>query len=240
MNQLRNLVIEQYAEHYSRINSVTNPTQIPSSTLNSMQLIYGDLIAPLSVGSKVLDLGCGTGFLLYWLSLQPGIIPVGIDSSRTQVEVARQSLPDIEINYGDGLDYLQNHSNEFSGIFCTDVLEHIPGQDLCLKWVQTVQIALQPGGFFFCRVPNAANLTGSYSRYMDLTHERSFTSSSLLQFLEVTGLQNCQIKPIRAAHLSGRIRLVVEQLLHKSIFLICGRGKEQVFTSNVCAVGFKR
>lgn len=240
MSQLRDLMIEQYADHYARINSVANPTQIPLRTLKSMQLMYGDLITPLPAGSKVLDLGCGAGFLLYWLSQQPGIVPVGIDSSVTQVEVARSNLPDIEINCGDGIDYLQKHPNQFSGIFCTDVLEHIPDLDLCLKWVQAAQASLQPGGFFFCRVPNAANLTGCHARYMDLTHERSFTSSSLLQFLEVSGLQNCQIKPIRAAHLTGRLRLLVEKLLHKSIFLICGRGMEQVFTYDICAVGFKK
>lgn len=241
MSQLRDRLIEEYAEHYARVNSTNiDPQAVEPTHFQNMQLMYGPLVASLPLGSKILDLGCGTGFLLNWLSKQPGIVPAGVDSSRSQVEIARQGLPGIEISCRDGLGYLQAHPNTFSGIFCTDLLEHIPGKDLCFEWVEAAASALKPGGFFYCRVPNSANLTGSYSRYEDLTHERSFTSTSLLQLLEASSLQDCRIMPIRAAHLSGRVRLAVEQLLHRKIFLICGRGSERVFTFNVCAVGFKK
>jgi SAM-dependent methyltransferase len=240
MSYLRDRLIEQYAEFYARVNSNIDPRSVKPRYQKTMQLMYGDLVSSLPSGSKVLDLGCGTGFLLNWLSQQPGIVPVGVDSSKSQSEIARRSLPGMEIYCRDGLDFLREHPDTFSGIFCTDLLEHIPGKDLCLEWVEAAASALKSGGFFYCRVPNAANLTGSYSRYMDLTHERSFTSTSLLQLLEASGLQNCRIMPIRTAHLSGRLRLLIEAVLHRTIFLICGRGMERVFTSNVCAVGFKK
>lgn len=239
MSQLRNVLIEQYADNYARLNGNIDPQSVKSRDFKTMQLMYGHLVESLPAGSKVLDLGCGTGFLLNWLDRQPGIVPVGVDASKSQVEVARRGLPGIKIDCQDGLSYLREHPNQFAGIFCTDLLEHIPGKDLCLEWLSAVLSALKSGGFLYCRVPNAANLTGCYSRYIDFTHEIAFTSNSLLQLLEASGFQDCQIEPIRAAHLSGRLRLLVEQLLHRTIFLICGQGRERVFTYNVCAVGLK-
>jgi len=240
MSQRRDLLIERYAEHYKRVSYSIDPHTIDPRHLQSMQLMYGDFVTGLPPGSKVLDLGCGTGFLLNWLSQQPGIVPVGVDSSVTQVEIAMQKLQGIEISCKDGLDYLREHPDTFSGIFCINVLEHIPGKDLCLEWVEAARAALYPGGFFLCSIPNAANLTGSYGRYIDLTHEQSFTTPSILQLLEAGGLQDCRIVPIRSTHLSGRLRLVVEALLHKILFRICGRGLEQVFTKDICAIGFRR
>lgn len=240
MSRLYDTLIEKYAEHYKRINVDVESAKLPVKSFKNMQLMYGDLISQVPRQSKILDVGCGTGLLLSWLAAQKDIVPIGIDSSITQIAIARSRLPEIEILCGDGLDYLRQNPATFAGIFCTDVLEHIPGEDMCLTWVEAAHMALQPGGFFFCRVPNAANLTGTYSRYIDLTHQRSFTSTSLLQLLQAGGLQHCRIVPIRAVHLSGKIRLIVETVLHRVIFSICGRGLERIFTSNVCAVGFRK
>lgn len=241
MSRIRDIAIERYAEHYARVNSNINPiTAISPRQLQGLNLEYGALIASLPAGSKVLDLGCGTGFLLHWLSKQPSIVPYGVDGSASQVAIAHVSLPNIEISCADGLEYLRQHPNTFTAIFCMDVLEHLPSLDLCMEWIQAAQAALVPGGCFFCRVPNGANLTGSYSRYMDLTHERLFTSTSLLQLLELSSLQECAIVPIDSGRLVRRARLAVEHLLHRIIFLICAHPMERVFTSNVCAIGYRK
>ncbi|MES4785713.1 MAG: hypothetical protein C4294_07730, partial [Nitrospiraceae bacterium] len=233
----RELLIQQYVSHYKRVNSGLLP--VPSlQNFADMRLMYGPLIAPLPSGSRVLDVGCGTGMLLSWLARQPGLIPVGVDSSITQTEQARRHLPNTEIVCSDGLSYLREHPRFFAGIWCLDVLEHLPEVDLCLEWVEAAWAALRPGGFFLCRAPNGANLTASYCRYMDLTHERCFTSASLLQLLEAGGFQECRVVPIRTARLTGRLRLALEAVLHRVIFRICGHGLESTFTYNICAVGY--
>jgi len=239
MSRLREIAIDQYIDHYNRVNININSQQVSVRQLNSQTLMFGNLITSQPAGSQILDLGCGTGKLLYWLSQQANIIPVGVDSSITQVATAKIHLPDLEIVCQDGLQYLREHPNTFAGIFCMDVLEHLPTLDSCLEWLEVVQQALRSQGFFVCRVPNAANLTGLHARYMDLTHERLFTSASLLQLLELSGLQQCQIVPIKASHFSGRMRLWLEYWLHRSLFHLCGRGLERVFTYDICAVGVK-
>lgn len=241
MSELYRRVSESYTEHYQRANIRDVTAHVHwTDYARSLDLMFGDLLASLESGSQVLDLGCGTGIFLGWLARQRQVIPVGVDSSPAQVEVAQQNLVGLEIHCQDGLEYLRENPDTFGGIFCFDVLEHLPQLDLCLEWVEAARAALQPGGFLCCRVPNAAHLTASYSRYMDITHARIFTRTSLLQLLEAGGLQDCYTVPIRSARLRGRLRLAVEALVHRAVFRICGNALEDVFTGNVCAVGFRK
>jgi 2-polyprenyl-3-methyl-5-hydroxy-6-metoxy-1,4-benzoquinol methylase len=234
----RDELIHDYARHYERVNEFVDPVLMSPRDLETMTLNYGFLTEPLPSGSKVLDVGCGTGILLRWLKGRGNVVPVGVDLSPTMVGYARSKLPGIEIACADALDYLRGNAGEFDGIFCTDLLEHIPETEGCIAVAAAARAALRPGGFFYCRSPNAASLTGSYGRYMDLTHERAFTSTSLLQLLDAAGFERSRVVPIRAPHVGGRARLAVEAALHRVVFRICGRGMEKVFTSNVCAVGF--
>jgi cyclopropane fatty-acyl-phospholipid synthase-like methyltransferase len=238
MSRLHDDLIANYAEQYARVNVSVDPATAPPRHWKALDLTHGDLIARLPAGSEILDLGCGTGYLLSWLGRHPGIVPVGVDASAGQAALARRFLPDLDIESSEGLDYLRRNAGRFKGIFCTDVLEHLPGDDLRLEWLDAAREALQPGGFFYCRVPNAANLLGARGRYMDLTHDKIFTETSLLQLLEAARFRSCRVVPIRAAHLSGRVRLAAEALLHKMIYRLCGNTLERVFTGNVCAVGF--
>ena len=240
MGRLHDKIIRDYVQHYSRVNRTIDPRGAGAKWLDNMEATYGGLVSSLPTGSRVLDLGCGTGFLLRWLSMHPGIVPVGVDSCPTQVEVAEKSLPDVELVCQDGTEFLRRHQNSFVAIFCTDVLEHIPDQDSCLELVEAAKDSLLPGGFFCCRAPNAASLVGTHSRYLDLTHYRSFTSPSIIQLLAAAGLSDCRIVPIRSGHLTGKVRLLLERIIHKTLFGICGRPMEDHFTSNVCAVGYKK
>jgi 2-polyprenyl-3-methyl-5-hydroxy-6-metoxy-1,4-benzoquinol methylase len=240
MSQLRDQLVTDYAEHFSRLNTSLNAQRMSPRDFRMFDLTFGPVLNASPRPARILDLGCGVGFLLNWLTRQSGVTPVGVDASPTQLEIARQAFPDLEIVVSDGLEYLRSHANSFDGIFCTDVLEHIPGTDNCIEWVQTARAALRPGGFFVCRGPNAANLTGGFSRYIDLTHERIFTEMSILQLLDAGGLASNRVLPIRAGHFGGRVRQQVEHLLHRAIYRICGQGSAREFTYNVCAVGYRK
>lgn len=240
MPQLRERLIEDYAEHYARVNAHIDPRRIDPGLLKYFDANMAPLLQGVPAGSPVLDLGCGTGLMLSWLAARTSLTPHGVDSSTSQTEVARRALPQVEIECTDGLQYLRDRPGYFAAIFCTDVLEHIPGKDLLLQWVETARDALRPGGFFYCRMPNAASLVGGYARYRDLTHEHAFTSTAILQLLEAAGLQDCRVAPIRGFDFSSRARLRIEWWMHKVLFRICGEALEDVFTSNVCALGYRR
>jgi 2-polyprenyl-3-methyl-5-hydroxy-6-metoxy-1,4-benzoquinol methylase len=237
---LRNVLLKQYAAHYSRVNSSSiSKIEINKKNIAAFKAMYGKYLADLPAGSYVLDAGCGTGILINMLLEFPNINAYGVDISESQVEIARKNIPETEIACEDALGYLYKNENKFAGIFCTDVIEHLETKDDCFEFATALYNSLTPDGFCVVRVPNAANLTGGYSRYMDLTHERAFTRTSLIQLMEAAGFQNVQPVPIIAKHLTGKIRLILEKLFHLMIFRVCGRDLEYIFTSNIIVAGRK-
>lgn len=238
MSRLRQRLIDDYAEHYARTNEFVDPRARSASYLAEYSAQFAGALASLPAGSRVLDLGCGTGSFLNWLRLQPGIQACGVDSSRSQIENLQRFLPDVEATCAEGRAYLRAHRAAFAGIYCLDVIEHIPDDEL-LDFLEGIREALVPGGFLFCKVPNAANIFGSYSRYIDMTHERAFTSGSLLQLLSAAGFVRGRNVPVRAARFDRRLRLQIEFLLHRGLYLLTGRGGERHFASNVCALAHR-
>lgn len=239
MSRFREKLLAGYAAHYQRGNaSSVDPRALSQRKRHANDEMFGELVDRLAPGASVLDLGCGTGLLLAWLSSRPGLQVFGVDASAGQVATANACLPHVAVECSDGLKYLEEHEGAFDAIFCFDVLEHVE-REVLLDWVEAARRALKPGGFFLCRVPNAANLTASYVRYIDLTHERCFTVGSLIQLLEAGGFRDLRPVPIRTGHLGGAVRLALESALHRAVFRVCGRGLERVFTNNVMVVGFR-
>jgi 2-polyprenyl-3-methyl-5-hydroxy-6-metoxy-1,4-benzoquinol methylase len=241
MSELRTALRDTYEIHYLRRNEPTDQEGM-AQTFADLDAIYGSLLEPLPQGSEILDLGCGGGHLLRWLSTHSNVVPIGVDSSPGQVELSRSAAKGGQVCLADGLDFLTQNPGRFAGIFCFDVLEHIPDEDLLLQWAVKAKAALKPGGFFVCKVPNAANVLGSYSRYLDLTHVRLFTVSSLLQLLnDAARFDDCRVVPVLSTSWKGRLRLAGERQFHKTIYRITGRHvRNEVYTMNVIMVGLNR
>jgi 2-polyprenyl-3-methyl-5-hydroxy-6-metoxy-1,4-benzoquinol methylase len=201
--------------------------------------MYGSFVDDLPQGSAVVDVGCGAGFLLHWLARTPGLRMIGIDACATQADLARHAAPLAEIVCGDAVGYFDSKIEQYQGVFCMDMLEHLPMEEDCLKLLNSILVSLKPGGFFICRVPNAAHILGSYSRYMDITHHRSFTSHSLRQALGAAGFRSVSLIPTQSSILLGKVRLKFEHVFHRALFLLGGYTMESTFTQNVIAVGFK-
>lgn len=231
---------EAYLDHYARGNVSIEPDKMAASAAANLDATYGQYVNLLPAGSRVLDLGCGTGYFLAWLSKKPGIVPVGVDRSSSMVKTARQFLPNLEIAVSDGLTYLNDHPASFSAIFCCDVMAHLPTPEICLDWAKAARRALIPGGFLICREPNAANLTASHLRYIDITHMRSFTSFSIIQLLETAGLKECRIVPLRCKGLARQLHMKAVTLFHRGLYLFCGNRLERHFQRFISAVGFNR
>ncbi len=239
MSRLRAVLIDRYADHYARGKASAVPQAMAAPLQRQLELTYGAVLAELPRGSRVLDLGCGTGYLLSWLNGHPHINVTGVDSSTSQIAIVREALPALEVRCEEALSYLRRHRGRFEAIFCLDVLEHIPDDQL-LELTEAAGAALVPGGCLVTKVPNAANLTGGQLRYIDLTHERSFTQLSLLQLYNAAGLCECRVVPLRAGDWRGRVRLLCERALHRTLFRICGDAREQVFTRTISMIGYAR
>ncbi len=242
MGRLHDLAIQRYAEHYGRVGGPADPRAVRPYVLRTLERTFGALLADLPEGSPVLDIGCGTGYLLYWLSRHRGIAPVGVDASASQLEVARAALPSAELHLDDAVDFLRARPGCFAGVFCMHVLEHLPDEDQCLALAEAARAALRPGGFLVCAVPNAACLVGGFNRYVDITHHRIFTEYSLFQLLEVAGLRDCRVLRERHGLFLGRVQAAVARALHSMVFLACGcrLPASRVFSRDIQVVGFRK
>ena len=87
----------------------------------------------LNAGENVLDVGCGTGFLLSEMAAMVGETGslVGIDFSQDMLDVAIQrceSLPHVELRQGSAVD-LPLDDGSFDAATCTQTLLYVPDVD---------------------------------------------------------------------------------------------------------------
>lgn len=140
---------------------------------------------------KILDIGCGMGFLLVALNRMGYKNCMGIDISIEQIDVAQGFGLNVS-HVEDSLDFLKNNEESFDVILAFDVIEHIPINDQ-LSFIKAICNALKSDGKFVCTVPNANSILASRWRYGDWTHFCSFTENSLDFLLYNGGFKNITI-----------------------------------------------
>lgn len=141
---------------------------------------------PANRDVRILDLGCGHGAFLYFLS-QAGYRNVsGIDVSPEQVEVAHK-LGIAEARLGHLEDLLCDESDGcIDAVLAMDVLEHLTRDELFYT-LDHIHRVLKRNGICIAHVPNAEGLYGMRIRYGDLTHEQAFTPTSVRQVFRTIG-----------------------------------------------------
>jgi len=113
---------------------------------------------------RVLEIGCGTGFVLNALHAQRRFELVGAEQHIAGLRLARQRLPEVQFVQLDArrLPY----RSEFDAIGAFDVIEHIDEDE---EVMASVHAALRPRGLFVVTVPQHAWL---WSATDDLSHHR--------------------------------------------------------------------
>ncbi len=162
-------------------------------------------------GKKVLDIGCGDGFITAKLGESTGAKMSGVDISKDALRAAKKrgidakfaNLDSGRIPFADGC---------FDAVFCGDVIEHIFDTERLLGEVRRV---LKPDGFMVMSVPNVA---AWYNRiimlfgfipvwvesasvhyvgnpFMDsgMGHVKAFTKRSALQLLALCGFRAVEV-----------------------------------------------
>lgn len=145
---------------------------------NTYGTLLNTIIESIPSSAKILDYGCGSGLLTYFLRKRFESV-IGVDASSQQVNVAKKiGLPVELLSVNDFNAWCESHAQSFDVIFLFDVLEHVPVNsqiDFMRKLVQT----LKTNGYIYIKVPNANSLLAARWRYIDWTHHSSFTECSL-------------------------------------------------------------
>ncbi len=163
-----------------------------ASSAKTFDFHFGEFL-PVERGSPILDVGCGSGALVWWLHSKGYTKAAGVDLSQDQI-AAGQALKIPQL-YNEGLvEHLARCEERYSLVFLRDVIEHIEPASL-LDFLDLVRSALAPGGKLILQTPNGASPTFGRVLYGDFSHERAYTSTSLSQVLLLSGFEGAVFKP---------------------------------------------
>jgi SAM-dependent methyltransferase len=118
---------------------------------------------------RVLDIGCGTGSLVFRLAdALPAATLVGIDVSAANIRAAREQQlarnwggPGTTVHF-DAVDYLEYRSEPFDFVVTDGVLHLIPGETGPL--LEKLAADVRPGGLLVCNMPFDCRYNRVFSR----------------------------------------------------------------------------
>ena len=147
--------------------------------------------------TNVLDLGCGRGEFLELLR-DLGVPGRGIDLSDESVAICRHKELDAE--KADIFEYLENlPEGALDGIFCSQVVEHIP-PDRLPGMIKLAASRLQRNGVIAIETPNPECLAIFATHfYLDPTHQRPVPHPLLAFYLEEFGIGNIEVRRLSPA-----------------------------------------
>jgi 2-polyprenyl-3-methyl-5-hydroxy-6-metoxy-1,4-benzoquinol methylase len=186
----------------------------------------------------VLDIGCGVGYLVFFLKKQGFKEVTAIDMDEKLIEIARSRV-DANFIRGDGMSYLKSNDRQYGVIFLWNVLEHIPKNET-IDFLKIANQRLLGGGVVVIRAPNLTNIFSSGHFYSDFTHQTAFTEHSIRQAAESAGFSKVEfIEQFSVQSFTGKVKAIVNWLLHKSALWLRGGKKSRIFYRNLYVVFYK-
>ncbi|HVX09724.1 MAG TPA: class I SAM-dependent methyltransferase [Pirellulales bacterium] len=137
---------------------------------------YAAVVRRVSSGQRVLDVGCGDGYLMSLLSPLAESV-TGIDPEPAAIALANDKLKDYHncsVNVGSCYD-LEFPDNSFGSVVMADMIEHVDDDDLC---VQEASRVLSPEGTVIVTTPRRRQ-----DRPIGRDHVREYTADELAQLM---------------------------------------------------------
>jgi SAM-dependent methyltransferase len=128
----------------------------------------------------VLEIGCGTGFVLKGLSALPNLRLTGSEIYLQGLRYARQTVPGVAFIQLDATDMPFREDFDVIGAF--DVLEHVADDR---KVIEQVKLALRPGGAFVITVPQYRWMWSRLDEIVE--HKRRYSRAELTGKLREAG-----------------------------------------------------
>ena len=135
---------------------------------------------------RVLDLGCGPGIFLELLK-EASLQATGVDRSEAIVDKARRK--GLDVVHADLFDYLLETREDYDGIFCSHLLEHLPFEKV-VRLIERVVTRLLPGGTLVFVLPNPGSIRlHLFGFWRDPEHIRFYTGNLISSVCQHYGLK---------------------------------------------------
>jgi SAM-dependent methyltransferase len=159
-----------------------------SAELESLKSTYGRYIAELGAKGRLLDVGCGNGFVLEVAQAQGFAEVWGVEPS---ADAIRQAHPDLQGQIKESIFREGLFEDNFFDVICFfQVLDHLPDPLAVLK---SALQALKPGGVILAINHDIealqARLLGSRSPIVDIEHTYLYSKQTQQRLFEAAGLQ---------------------------------------------------
>ena len=160
--------------------------------------------AGISTGSRIADLGCGSGIFTSLLK-KKGLNPVGVDLSPGLIERAKKLYPGTEFIVGD-VEALPFESGSLDAVLLSGIIHHLPDPSKCMREVHRV---LKPGGRFVAFDPNRMNpfmylyrdhSSPFYSAQGVTENERPILASATKKLFEQAGFPEVNVNYLSGMH----------------------------------------
>lgn len=217
----------------------------PAIDLNYRRLL------PERKEAKILDIGCGWGYLLYYLKRKgySDIKGVDLKDQVERIDFIKRNITE-KVEGVDSLeDYLVLHNGEYDLILLKQVIYYFKREDL-LPMMRHVKEALKPGGTLVVEVFNGSLLTSAFIQNVDYQRKLIFTEYSLANLLQNAGFELedlfGMVHPLRK-NLRSIICFFIQKLwvLLLNLIYILERGidpvrRPHIFSKHIIAVAKNR
>lgn len=143
---------------------------------------------------RILDLGCGSG----WLTSVLGMMgeATGVDLSDTAIQEAKSRYPGARFEAGDVLEWRNGSAGEFDIVVSQEVIEHIVEQE---KYISVAYDALCDGGYLILTTPNKRRCHTAGTEYIKLSAEQpieNWLTIGELRKLMISKFQDVQVRTL--------------------------------------------
>ncbi len=218
-----------------------NFSYLNKTELQVLKKRFSYTLNKISKDANFLELGCGSGYLLEYLTKEGFQNLFGIDISEEQIINARNK--GLNVIAGNVFDFFQSNNIKYDVIFALDFIEHFNKEEI-LKLFEGIEKLLSVNGMLIIRTPNGQGLMPGKNIYGDLTHLTIFNPNSLLQILQLNNFGNIQFYeegPV-IKNFVGFIRFILWKIIkfvYKGIRIIETGESEDIITQNFICVARK-
>ena len=202
---------QNYVSNYKKLTSAKSDKD-KESDYEIYKRRYLPLLREYSKDCKIIEVGCGNGYLMQFFREEGFTNIYGIDISEEQITEAVGKGLNAEVK--NIFEFFKTNKEKFDIILALDFVEHFSKDELPALF-SGLNDLLNKDGSLIIHTPNGEGFFPGRIIYGDLTHLTIFNPTSLLQILLTTGFKEVryyEVTPI-AKNIKGAVRLVLWKII---------------------------